>query len=659
VPPHDAKSQSLLLGEAEWAANCSVKELYDLYLNYAAARFALEYTEEDWLKMKENYRRFDAAVRLIKPRSKPPILFVILIFCFLYSSDAQNSTDFSAFSADELFTEARRAEEAENWERAVQLYTQGAKLYPDVLNFPWALGNLFYNQRLFNLAWDEYRRCERISPFSPEVLFQLAQTSGYLNMNEVSADYLQRFLILDPDDRDAIGSLAWMYFKIHRTHDGEQLLLSAIDRLGSDMEFAMTLGTIYSDLFNYAEGKKWYLEAIAAAESTSYRLFAAIAHYNLSILESRFYQYSLAYDRTNRSLNAANRSSGRLARGEIYLRRMEINLALTDYQEAFEMDTSPLSKLNLAQVYQIGGRLEEARLYAEDCLNLKDHSWMMNYGIDPIRYYRDVHEILKDTYKGLEKAEAFIPPENLRERMFRPFKIIGYRFKATVHDLLFRKYSLLSASSYGSSTNLKEIHLDALEHYYEAFESYSGRALDYLRLARQFEEPLIPKSVADYDFKEGKLIKKEQLIRMALDNFDPRWERDLIADAYAELAKKRINTQEAEELFAINRGALRQNGITLGVNLEIRGNSSALADAGTRKALEKLVRQAGIRPLTPGTANVRYTLILMEVEDIIHCELLDQGRRILYSSLIKPVSASEKALFSRSLGDAIFDGFGY
>jgi hypothetical protein len=122
----------------------------------------------------------------------------------------------------------------------------------------------------------------------------------------------------------------------------------------------------------------------------------------------------------------------------------------------------------------------------------------------------------------------------------------------------------------------------------------------------------------------------------------------LIAEACGELAKKRANALEAEELFAINRGALRQNGITLGVNLEIYGNS-----AGAR-ALGKLVRQAGIRSLP---ANARYTLILTEEDDIVHYELQDRGRTILYRTAFMPSTAAEKALFSRSLGDAIFDGF--
>ena len=86
------------------------------------------------------------------------------------------------------------------------------------------------------------------------------------------------------------------------------------------------------------------------------------------------------------------------------MRRMELSRTLMEYQDAYAMDNSPLSKLNLAQVFQIGGRLGEAALYAEDCLKAKDHSWMLNFGIDPVRYKRDIHEVLKDTYDGLLQA---------------------------------------------------------------------------------------------------------------------------------------------------------------------------------------------------------------------------------------------------------------
>jgi hypothetical protein len=45
---------------------------------------------------------------------------------------------------------------------------------------------------------------------------------------------------------------------------------------------------------------------------------------------------------------------------------MDLKRALDDYQEAYGMDSSHLSKLNLAQVFVTGGRLNEAVLYARD-----------------------------------------------------------------------------------------------------------------------------------------------------------------------------------------------------------------------------------------------------------------------------------------------------
>ena len=414
----------------------------------------------------------------------------------------------------------------------------------------------------------------------------------------------------------------------------------------------MTLGTIYSALYNYEEAKKWYLEAINAAEFMGDRLFAAVAHYNLSILESRFYYYDLAYERTNMSLHAVNRSSGRLAMGELLLRRMDLSSALREYQEAFDMDTSPLSKLNLAQIFQIGGRLEEARLYAEDCLNAADHSWMLNYGIDPVRYFRDIHEILANTYKGLGNAEVFKAPENIGERFLRPFRIINYRFKAEVHRQLFQKYCLLSAQAYGQG----DIDLEALIQYYNAFESYPRRALSYLNRARAYEEERIPGSIPSYFLEEGKLLKKQNLLYRALESLDPLWERDLIAETYVELAR-----HFSEELFAINRGALRQNGIRLEVDLQIQG-----ASPGTSRILEKAARTAGFKPVGNGffnrnTGSGRYTLILsieQGNEQRINCELWDRSRRINQQIINLPsLSAKDQAAFSLALGNTIFDGF--
>ncbi|MDR1567016.1 MAG: hypothetical protein LBS48_07025, partial [Treponema sp.] len=617
------------LAEAEWAASSRFGGVYALYQDGAAARFARDYTEENWRRMKANYRVFDESYRkgvsparrllawILPPlalalRGKAAVLSALILLLSLAGSSPEAQSP--AVPQDELFRSAQEAQGAENWEQAVELYSRGSELYPGDLRFPWSLGNLYYQRRLFRLAWDEYQKAGALNPRDPDILFQLSRTAGYLNEDSISAEYLEQLLALEPDNRDAVGSLAWMYYKIHRLDEGEGLLLGAIETLGRNADFAMTLGTIYSDMFNYSEAKRWYLEAIEGAEAADDRLFAAVAHYNLSILESRFYHFDLAYDRTNASLDSLNRASGRLARGELYLRRLALPRALSEYQEAYEMDTSPLSKVNLAQVYQIGGRLEEARLYAEDCLKTGDLSWMLNYGIDPVRYKRDIHEILKVTYKGLEEAEAFAAPGNLKEAVQSLFRTISYRFRAAVHRHLYQKYSLLSAQAYGPGG---ETHLEALTQYYNAFESHPLRALTYLRLAREFETPRIPESAAAYDFEEGKLLKKKDRIAETLKDFDPQWERDMIADAYGELAKQergRESLDAAERLFALNRGALRQKGRGLPAALRIEGTSPK-----TETALRKAAKAAGVREYQDS----RYTLTFRpgREEGAIFCEL--------------------------------------
>jgi transglutaminase-like putative cysteine protease/predicted negative regulator of RcsB-dependent stress response len=668
-------------GEAEWAKETGscVSGLYPLYLDAAAARFAPVYTAGDKLEMTIHYRLFSDEYRKAIPAWRrllawllPPLALilkpsgkgagsgglktagVILIIVFLFSLRPDTAAQESpSAQADALYENAIAAQRAENWERAIELFSAGAKSYSWDFRFPWALGNLYYGRRLYRLAWDEYRRAERLIPWEPNLLLQLANTAGYLNINDASANYLEKVLAFEPDNGEAIGSLAWMYFKLHRLDEGERLLLEAMNRMGQSMDFSMTLGTIYSDMFRYREAKDSYLRAIQAAENSGDRLFAALAHYNLSILESRFYNFSLAFDSTNASLEAMNRASGRLARGELYLARMELNRALEEYQEAYGTDSSPLSKLNLAQVFQVGGRLSDAVLYASDCLKAGDDTWMLNYGIDPVRYKRDIHEILKDSYSGLLNAENFSCPGTLKEKVQSSFRKVSYRFYHAVHTHLFRKYSLLSANAYGGGM----IHLEALLQYFNAFEAYRQRALSYLTQARNFEEPLIPGSAASYDFEESRLRKNRETLNDALGEFDPLWERDMISKVYAELAlagEKAERQDAAERLFALNRGALLQNGTRLPVELRFA---------------EPLLRLGGILKRAAGAAGLeaarldspRYTLsFAQDGEGYISCELYDGGKGVTVwkQSLPSPGQKSlEKAAFARALRDGIFDPF--
>jgi tetratricopeptide (TPR) repeat protein len=641
----------------------------------------------------------------VKKAALPAVLTVLLLFC--YDAAPLHAREEPERGADTLLGEALEAQMHEHWELSIELLSRGTEQYPGDYRFPWALGSLYYSRKLYGLAWEEYRKAEPDMPLEPEMLFRLSRASGFLNLDTVSAAYLERVLELEPGNKEAIDSLAWMYYKLHRLSDGAELLHNAVETLGSQRDFCMTLGTIYSAMFRYDDAKNWYLKAISAAEQAGDMNFATVTHYNLSILESRYYNYADAFERTNASLAArsgsaresryynyagaverTNASLGRLARGEIYLRRLDLARTFQDYQSAYETDTSPLAKMNLAMAYQIAGRLEESRLYAEDCLNTRDLSWMLNYGTDTDRYRRDIHEILYKTYGGLFHTEAFKVYPGVSAELRGFFQKWYYRFKEAYHKILFKKYSLAAARAYSAERSDSDsvfygaAGLDAQTEYYNALESYPRRALTYLRNARGFEVPLIPPAAPTYDAEEGTLMKNPALLRRAGDGFDPVWERDMIAESLAELCRalrgrrRRAERQDAaERLYALNKAALLQNGIALPVEIIVDADlwkSPASTDATSTGAtptgatsrqaariVKKTLTRMGFQEAAPG-AGARFLLIIVLSGDTARCELQDRGRGTtpLRESIPLPsLSRQDLSAFAAHFETAAFTGF--
>ena len=330
------KRDSSALSESEWAlrTDALVAGTYVMYLESAAARFAPEY--DDFVSMQSTYRLFSESYRkAVSPWRRllawivPPLaltfrkkthsarLTILLLFVLLFSIDGQAQNDIDDIihgsaedrittNADELYYSAVESEYAEFWERAINLYREGRTRYPRDSRFPIALGNLFFNRSLYSLAWDEYLAAEQIMPFDTYILHQLANTASFLNHDRISVAYLEKLLAIDPENMDAISDLGWMYYKVHRLEDGEQLLTEALDFFGEEAGLSMTLATIYSDMYRYEDARYWYLKAIDLAGPS--RSFISVAYYNLSILEYRFYQYDLSMEAANASLDSLYRA---------------------------------------------------------------------------------------------------------------------------------------------------------------------------------------------------------------------------------------------------------------------------------------------------------------------------------------------------------------
>ena len=485
------------------------------------------------------------------------LLCVLLLICSPAASYAQQDADW-------YYGRAQEAIEAENYEAAVRIVEEGKQRFPRNAELPLLLADLYYDKELYNLSLEEYRGAEQLQGEEYLTLIQISRCYGKLNQEQDSIATLKRILELYPDSITPIDDLGWMYFKTHQLEKGEELLLETLKDFGPDRGIYMTLGTLYSGLYDYENARKFYLEAIQDALTEEDLYFASIAYYNLSLLEHGFYNYNSALRYSEESIQMVDRAPPHLARGELFQSRLDFKRALSEYQTAMVKDSTPLSKVNLALLYQRFGMLELARRYVEEVLDLQDRSWMYYYGTDIKRHLQDVHEILADVYSGLARSGAAQPRVGILQVLKWIPRSVEYRLKAYYHRQKLRSYSLEVGRSYLLEGN----HLDAYWEFYRANERYRQVALKYLGLTRDLEVQVAPHSLHYYQQEEGKIRGSRELLERSIQGLDPFWEREGIFNALRELiplleVNSSSRRRELNRLYELNPGGLLQYGFAL------------------------------------------------------------------------------------------------
>jgi hypothetical protein len=514
-----------------------------------------------------------------------------------------------------LTSKAQDAISQNAYETAVKTLTEAKTRYPSSPKPNLTLGDLYYDKELYPLALAEYRDAEKKGATDFATLTQISRCYGKLNQEKRSIAYLTRILQQYPDSADTIDDLGWMYFKTHQLDTGEQVVLKGIARLGMRRGMAMTLGTIYSGMNKYDKSREYYLKSVDEALRTGDRDFASIAYYNLSLLEHNFFHFNSALRFTDESIAMEDRSSGHLARGELFQSRMDFSSTQQEYQDAYAKDSTPLSKVNLAILFQKFGRLDLARRYAEEVFSSKDLAWLMYYGTDLTRHFKDLHELLTAIYKGMAAKEAGRPTNGFFDRISALAASARYRLISWYHEQRFHLYSLQAGNQYleqGSEEN-------AWWEYYKGNESYHEVALKYLAMARALETARSPHASVYYLMEEGKVNHSTALLERSLAGFDPFWEKEPAADALLALipllngAAHQARRREAiAQLYQINPGALPQAGIGLPLAVDFSGKGWSARE---KRIVLRFLGRAGSECRETSEPGFRYSLHLVKEAD--------------------------------------------
>jgi tetratricopeptide (TPR) repeat protein len=502
------------------------------------------------------------------------LLLPALLLCALLPPAALPAQEAQGDTLEKLTTRAQEAITRNAYESAVKILTEAKTRYPASPRASLALGDLYYDKELYTLALAEYREAEKKGAADFATLTQISRSFAKLNQEKSSIQYLARILQQYPDSTDTMDDLGWMYFKTHQLDKGEKVLLRGITKAGPQRGLTMTLGTVYSGMNRYDKSREYYLKSVEDALRVGDRNFAAIAYYNLSLLEHSFFHYNSALRYTDESIAMEDRPSGHLARGELFQSRMDFGSAQQEYQDAYAKDTTPLSKVNLAILFQKFGRLDLSRRYAEEVLGSKDYAWLVYYGTDLTRHLKELHALLGTVYGGLAVREASRPTTGIFDRIFALASSVRYRILSWYYTQRFRAFSLQVGTQYldqGSYEN-------AWWEYYKGNESYAEVALKYLGMTRALETVRSPHAASFYILEEGKVRHSPSLLEQSIAGFDPFWEKEPTADALAVLVPllsgggdQGRRRDAIARLYRINPGALPQAGIGLPLAVSFNG----------------------------------------------------------------------------------------
>ena len=491
----------------------------------------------------------------------------------------------------EYIDQAEIALEKENYQEALKILEEGKKTFPKAHILRSYLGDIYSQRRIYSLALEEYREALLLDPANYQLNFSVAETLGLLNKNTESIAAFEETLDKFPEDAPTVQALAWMYFKVEDYEKGVSIVQQGIKTLGGNRSFYMTLGTLYSSLYEYKNSKEAYLDSIRRAELEGDTQFASIAYYNLSILETSFLKFQEAYDAVETSLKQDQRPSGYLALGELLQTQMNFKRAVETFDKADLTETTPLTKMDLAKIYRQFGFLDQALAYLLKVEANKDDSWMYNFGVTADKWKMDIHQTYGEIYRGYGAEADFTPRFWPWEWAGWVWKKVTYGFQAWYHEQIYKDLQYrLAEDSLGRSNNPM-----GWWNIYKASENYPFVARKYLSKAREFEEARIPGVTPLYQLEEGKLERRPDLLAQALEQLDPKWMGLERTEAILALIPQVTKPQQRallNQLYQINPGSLRQAGWSLPLQVNVYGSNPDLVSQWTWD-LEGWIRATG------------------------------------------------------------------
>ncbi|NNM68081.1 MAG: tetratricopeptide repeat protein, partial [Spirochaetales bacterium] len=416
-----------------------------------------------------------------------------------------------------LLHQARAALDQENYQTAVQTFLAARKQFPNSAAPARELGDLYEGQKLYKLALEQYSAAVRLDPGDPKLRLSEAESLSYLDQNARAITVLETALKDFPQNKNTAQALGWLYFKTGQNLKGTALIENILKTTGPDQNLEMTLGILYSGLYEYQNSRRHYLKAIDLAQGNSppERHFRSICWYNLSLLEKNFNRNDLAFQDLQKSLDAENRAVTWLALGELFQAQLDVPKAYNAFQTSAKTDETPLSFYDLALLDIQEGQLDQAMAEARNAQDFHDDSWIYDFGVTKTQFSRDMALLWRDLWKAKARALNLQPRPHWWDYFSWFTKKVLWSIQAWYWDQRYKVFQVDLAQSAQKAGNTPESWSD----YALANRDHPEVSLKYLAKLRAFEVPLNPSALPSYLSEEGRIRHDPGLLERAIALF--------------------------------------------------------------------------------------------------------------------------------------------
>jgi hypothetical protein len=554
----------------------------------------------DDLKKISGKKRFLAFINISRTWKK--ILPVILAFLFL-NTVSLNSEEYNLPSLSAYMDQARKELDGNFFDKALETLNEAEKKYPESFEPNLLKADTYFEHELNENALIEYLKVEKKGYATESIYQSISACYSRTGEDKAALDTLKNAFKMFGGDcsENLYDDLGWQYYKNHQVNEGLKIIAEGLKKYPKSSDLYMTLGTLYSDMWQYENSKNAYLNSINFSYESKSNNFRSIAYYNLSLLENSFLYYQEAHNAANASISQANRSSPHLELNYLYMDALDLQAAYRESKFASSLQPRTLfPEMSIAYIKVFSGKIDEGIKLLKNLLEVRDFSWMAYFGTSKDSYYSEIYKTLYQAYLFKFYQIRFNDKDDFISVLTRQFKRIYYLCASYYYNFRFTNLNV----KIGEDVMTGGSELEGLKRLYDSYERlWPGKAIKLLGIIRSIEKETNPRNMKTLDIKNAVLrrqtdffysedLKKRDILKNLM-LLDTKWEKQTFCDSYQELISGSSGDDKKEfinDLFSIHPPFVKMGGF----DMEMKISMSNIAD-NDKKIIMATLDRIGIK----------------------------------------------------------------